>query len=117
MGPSLRAMRDMRVFNGVVGASVVLPLLAYLTIERPAVSFSVKWALFLLLLGSGVIVASGWFQRERPQDPNRLYLIAGLNVVGLIIAYIAGNWWMSAIASFTALISLVFAYPRVEAES
>ena len=100
----------MRNFYGVLASCLILPLVAYLTIDRPAEAFSVRWALFILLVGSGVIVAAGWFRREQSDDQRSLVMIGALNVLGLIIAYVAGNWWMAAMASFTALISLVFAY-------
>ena len=102
----------MRNFYGVFASSLILPLLAYLTIDRPAEAFSVRWALFILLVGSGVIVAAGWFRREQPEDQRSLMMIGALTVLGLIIAYVADNWWMAAMASFTALIALVFAYPQ-----
>ena len=94
---------------GVVASCLISPLIAYLTIERPADAFSVRWALFILLLGCGVIIASGWLQRSRPESPYRHRTILGNNLVGLVIAFVAANWWMAALAGFTGLIASVFA--------
>ncbi len=91
----------------VVTLIVGLPLVAYFTTDRPATAFSVGWALFVLLVGCGVIIASGTLRGARADANRMLIAIVLLAASGLIVAYAINDWWMSAMASFTGLIALI----------
>ncbi len=86
---------------------VVFPLLAYVTIERPATSFPVRWALLVVLVGCAVIIGNGWLLRSRPEAHTGQVLVAALCLLGLAISYVAGNWWMAPMAAFTGLLALI----------
>ncbi|NNC43607.1 MAG: hypothetical protein HKO03_10265 [Acidimicrobiia bacterium] len=103
-------MNGDNVWARLAGALIPgLPVLAYLTIDRPSSAFSVRGALLILLIGCVVIILAGPRSRTLV-GANRIFvIIAALAVTGLGFAYALDDWWMAALASFTGLIAFVIA--------
>ncbi|MBT8201384.1 MAG: hypothetical protein KJO36_12795 [Acidimicrobiia bacterium] len=103
-------MNGDNVWARLAGALIPgLPVLAYLTIDRPSSAFSVRGALLILLLGCVTIVMAGRLTGTLDGVTRIFVIIAALAVTGLGFAYALDDWWMAALASFTGLIAFVIA--------
>lgn len=116
--PSLDGVHGDNAWERLAGALIPgLPLVAYLTIDRPSAAFSVRGALLIILLGCVVIVIAGRLTRTRAVQSRIFVVIAALTVTGLGFAYALDDWWMAAMASFTGLIAFVIARSKVRESS